>query len=346
MTYDGERANNCGLNVTDRMQIPIRTIVLGLLLAFSAMAVRAQPKAAEATLPINPAATQQSTPIDLTLHSATTQPSSPIDFAAPPATTQQSTPIDFTLYPATMQPSSPIDLAAPPATTQQSTPIGPAPHPATTPQWYSADVAMQSESEEIKRVARWVSDSGDNGGLPYLLVDKVNAQVFAFNPAGQLQAMAPALLGMSRGDRLLAPNTAKMAQMPPQVRITPAGRFVSQLAIDSHGKELLVLNYDASISMHPVIKGTPAEHRAERLASPTSADNRISFGCINVPPAFYMTFVHPAFNQTKGIVYVLPEMGPASQLFGFSETAPGAQPSSTALNARTGQTAVAAPGAK
>jgi len=152
------------------------------------------------------------------------------------------------------------------------------------------------------------------------------------------------LLGLAHGDRLLAPNTATMSQMSPQVRITPAGRFVSQLAVDSHGKELLVIDYDASISLHPVIKGTPVEHRAERLASTTSQDNRISYGCINVPPAFYTTYVHPAFNQTKGIVYILPETSPASQLFGFSEAAPGAPQSSTALNARAAQ-AVPASGA-
>ena len=330
MPYDGDRMGSRSLNVTDRMQTPIRTIVLGLSLVFSTMAVGAQSKAPEATQPINPAATQPSSPIDLSLHSATAQPSSLDDLATPLATSQQSTP---------------IDLATPPAATQQSTPVGPAAHQATTQQWYSADVAMQSASDEIKRVARWISESGDNGGMPYLLVDKVNAEVFAFSSVGQLQAMAPALLGMSHGDRLLAPNTAQMSQMPPQVRITPAGRFVSRLAIDSHGKELLVLDYDASISMHPVIKGTPAEHRAERLASLTPADNRISYGCINVPPAFYTTFVHSAFNQTKGIVYVLPETSTASQLFGFNETVPGAQQSSTALNARAAQ-AVPATGAK
>jgi hypothetical protein len=309
------------------------------------MAVRAQAKTPEATPPIvpaatqqsapldlsvHPAATQQSDPLDLTLHPATTLQSTPIGLSLPPAETQQSTPIGLPLPPATTQQSTPVGLALPPATTQQSTPIVPATHSETTSQWYSADVAMQSASDEIKRVARWVSDSGDNGGLPYLLVDKTNAEVFAFSSAGQLQAMAPALLGMSHGDRLLAPNTASMSQMSPQVRITPAGRYVSRLAIDSHGKELLVLDYNASISMHPVVKGTPAEHRAERLASLTSADNRISFGCINVPPAFYTTFVHANFNQTKGIVYVLPEASRASQLFGFNEAAPGAQTSTTA----------------
>jgi hypothetical protein len=305
--------NNCGIEVTDRMQIPIRTIALSLLLAFNATAVCARSKTPEAPPPTNPAATQQLPPLDLTL---------------PPAVAQQSTPIDLTL---------------PPAVTQQSAPIGLAPPSAAVPQ--SAATDLRSASAEVNRVARWISDSRDNGGMPYLLVDKVNAQVFAFSASGQLQGTAPALLGLAHGDRLLAPNTAAMSEMPPQVRITPAGRFVSQLAIDSHGKELLVLNYDASISMHPVVKGTPEEHRAERLASVTSQDNRISYGCINVPPAFYTTFVHPAFNQTKGIVYVLPETSPAGQLFGFSEAVPGSQQSSTVLSAGTTQTAPAS-GAK
>ena len=267
------------------MQIPIRTIVLGLLFAFSAKAAVAQPTAPEATPRINPATTRPSTLID------------------------------------------------------------PAMRPAETPQSVSIDLALQSASAEVMRVARWVIDSGDNSGLPFLLVDKVNARVFAFDPAGHLQGTAPALLGMARGDRLLAPNSATMSRMPPQVRITPAGRFVSRLAIDSHGKELLVLNYEAAISLHPVVKGTPAEHRAERLASPTPLDNRISFGCINVPPEFYTTFVHPAFNKTKGVVYVLPETGPASELFGFHPFDAGTHQGATASNARTSQP-VSAPGAQ
>lgn len=248
-------------------------MALGLLLAFSALSVLAQPKAPGAALPIIPAAPPLQVPIDL---------------------------------------------------------------------------ALQSASAEVQSVARWVIDSGDNVGLPYLLIDKVNAQVFAFNPAGQLQGATPALLGMARGDRLIAANDAKMAQMPPQSRITPAGRFVSRLAIDSHGKELLVLDYEASISLHAVIKGTPAERRAERLKSATAQDNRISFGCINVPAAFYETIVSPAFTPTKGLVYVLPETAPASELFELhpvGAAVSGAQQSSSALNARGAQ-AVSAPDAR
>ena len=249
------------------------------------------------------------------------------------------------LNPAAVSQSTPIDLALHPAAAQQSAPMDLALHPAAAPQPAPIVSALQSASAELQRVARWVTDSGDNVGLPYLLIDKANAQVFAFNRTGQLQGTAPVLLGMARGDRLLAANNANMAAMSPQVRITPAGRFVSRLAIDSQGKELLVLDYEASISLHPMVKGTPAERRAERLKSATVEDNRISFGCINVPPTFYQTIVSPAFTATKGVVYVLPETGPASALFGIhpvDATASGAQQSSPALDKQATQTAPAA----
>lgn len=193
----------------------------------------------------------------------------------------------------------------------------------------------ESASAEVYEVARWVVESGDNARLPFLLVDKVNAQVLVFSPAGEFQGAAPVLLGMARGDHNLVPNSATMAQMPPQVRITPAGRFVSRLGKDEHGKELLVLDYDASLSLHPVVKGKPHERRAERLASATPTDNRVSFGCINVPVPFYETIVSPAFSGTKGIVYVLPETAPASALFGFEPAeavASGAQQGSQAVD--------------
>jgi hypothetical protein len=196
--------------------------------------------------------------------------------------------------------------------------------------------SLQSASPEIKRVARWIVDSGDNIGLPFLLVDKVNAQVFVFTPAGRLQGEAPALLGMARGDRLLVSNDTQVAAVPPQARITPAGRFVSSLARDEHGAELLVIDYDASISLHPVIKGTPEERRAERLGSATAQDNRISHGCINVPTDFYASVVSPTFQRTRGVVYILPESGSATQLFGIhsvGDDLPAVQRDATALAA-------------
>jgi len=67
--------------------------------------------------------------------------------------------------------------------------------------------------------------------------------------------------------------------------------------------------------MHRVITSNPKERRLHRLATPTPKDNRISYGCINVPVVFYETVVRPAFTGTEGIVYVLPEVRSMREVF-------------------------------
>lgn len=195
---------------------------------------------------------------------------------------------------------------------------------------------LQSASADVLNVVEWVGASHDNAGLPFIVVDKVNAQVYAFNPAAQLKATAPILLGMGVGDVVLVPSDAPMSAIPPQKRITPAGRYLSRLVIDPHGKQVLSVDGANLISMHIVARGTPAQRRAERLASLTSDDNRVSYGCINVPPGFFTTIVSPDFTPAKGIVYVLPEKTTAAQLFGF-------QPAVTAPVALQAQSIVAEP---
>jgi hypothetical protein len=200
---------------------------------------------------------------------------------------------------------------------------------------------LMSASPEVQSVAQWVGSSHDNAGLPFIVVDKVNAQVYAFNPSAQLKATAPILLGMGRGDEVLVPSNAPMSAIPPEKRITPAGRYLSNLVTDSHGKQVLSIDYKDSISLHIVVKGTPAQQRAARLASVTSDDNRISFGCINVPPGFFTEIVSPDFTPARGIVYVLPETRSAAQWFGFQPpvTAPSApQAAMTATAMQTSPT--------
>lgn len=206
--------------------------------------------------------------------------------------------------------------------------LGPMAHAAPAGPSTPSHPALQSASADVREVVRWVIESRDSAGMPFLVVDKVNAQVFVFGPGGALRGAAPALLGMARGDRLLAPNSATLEQIRPFERVTPAGRYVSRLSVDSEGKELLVLDYAAAISLHPVIKGTPEERRAERLRSASSQDNRISYGCINVPKEFYANFVRTTFAGSRGVVYVLPETGPASALFDM-------RPSSTVASRTT-----------
>ena len=71
--------------------------------------------------------------------------------------------------------------------------------------------------------------------------------------------------------------------------------------------------------MHRVRANVKAERRLQRLASATPADNRISFGCINLPVRFYEDVLSPAVRSTGAVIYVLPETRPAAELFGAYE---------------------------
>jgi hypothetical protein len=193
---------------------------------------------------------------------------------------------------------------------------------------------IASASQEVLDTLQWVSATKDNVGLPFVVVDKVNARAYAFTPYAQLQATAPVLLGMGQGDKALVSQDAPMSSMTPDKRITPAGRYVSKLVIDNHGKVVLLVDGPNLITMHIVAKGTPAQRRAERLASLTTDDNRVSFGCINVPPNFFTSVVDPAFRPGKGIVYILPEKTTAGQLFGFAPTPRPAAPANLAIAAQ------------
>ena len=150
--------------------------------------------------------------------------------------------------------------------------------------------------------------TGDHQGLPFLLVDKVEAKVFAFDRSGRLLGATPALLGLGSGDE--SPEgigERKLSTISPAERVTPAGRFIAALGENLGGKDILWVDYAAAISLHRVDTATPAERRLQRLATPSASDNRISYGCINVPAAFFDDVIRPLFRGTVGVVYVLPE---------------------------------------
>ena len=72
--------------------------------------------------------------------------------------------------------------------------------------------------------------------------------------------------------------------------------------------------------MHRVINKVRSERRPERLASPSSDDNRISFGCINIPVDFFNRRISPVFGKQRGVAYVLPEVKTFAEVF---EQSPG-----------------------
>lgn len=179
-----------------------------------------------------------------------------------------------------------------------------------------ADFGPQSASAHAQHVAHGVMASGDHQGLPFVVVDKIHARVFVFNRSGQLLGSAPALVGLARGDEAV-PGIGErpLSQIQPHERITPAGRFLAELDRNAAGQTILWVDYEQAISLHPVRSLNPQERRLERLASASLQDKRISYGCINVPTQFWHAVVLPAFRNTRGVVYVLPDSRPLNSVF-------------------------------
>lgn len=171
-----------------------------------------------------------------------------------------------------------------------------------------------------------VINAQDAVGLPFAVLDKSAATLWIFDAAGRLLGQTPALLGEAVGD--VAPadiGTRPLRQIGRHEKITSAGRYLTEPGINTAGEDIVWLDYDAALSMHRV-RHVPGEQRPQRLTSATIADNRISFGCVNLPPDFYAQHVAPLFREHAGVVYVLPETQPIARFFPFFD--PAAQVSS------------------
>jgi hypothetical protein len=180
----------------------------------------------------------------------------------------------------------------------------------------------QTASADVQHVVNWVRHAHDNQGLPFLIVDKVRAQVFVFYADGRLRGASAALLGLAVGDDSVPGiGDRKLTSILPQERTTPAGRFVANLDRNLGGKEILWVDYASAISLHPVITSDVKEQRAQRLATTSALDNRISYGCINVPADFFRRVVSAAFKKSNGIVYVLPETRSLQEVFASYDVA-------------------------
>jgi hypothetical protein len=172
-----------------------------------------------------------------------------------------------------------------------------------------ADFGHVTPTPDARRMADWVLARHDNGRAPFFIIDKRDARLYVFQPDGRLLNAAPVLLGSARGDETWPGiGDVPIKDVKPFQRTTAAGRFVTQPGMDLDRKDVIWIDYDAGLAMHRVINKVRAERRPERLASPTPADNRISFGCINVPVEFFDRYISPTFGKRAGVAYILPEV--------------------------------------
>jgi len=165
-------------------------------------------------------------------------------------------------------------------------------------------------------MTNWVVASGDNGGLPFIVIDKTAADVFVFDAQSHFVGTTPALLGSAPGDESdPGVGDRELSAIAPDKRTTPAGRFVASFGPAEGYRQVLWVDFETAVSIHPVVTTNKKEHRLQRLKSPTAEDNRITYGCINVSADFYENVVRPIFTDTKGIVYILPETKPVNEVF-------------------------------
>lgn len=204
-------------------------------------------------------------------------------------------------------------LLLPPATGAETVATPPAGAPLPP-----AGIGEEQLPAKVQQLKQWVLETGDNRGMPFVIIDKVAATVFVFHRDGQLRAASPALLGLAQGDDTVPGiGSRPIATIRPDERTTPAGRFVASLASTGHGDEVLWVDYDSSVALHRVVD-VPKERRLQRLAGSSATERRITYGCINVPAKFFDTVIRPTFKGTSGIVYVLPETRSPQQVFGSS----------------------------
>ena len=127
----------------------------------------------------------------------------------------------------------------------------------------------------------------------------------------------PVLLGIALGDDATpGVGSKKLGEIGPAEKTTPAGRYLAKFGLAAGRQKVLWVDYANSVAIHPIPPdASKDERRRERMLSPEPDDNRITFGCINVPKAFYGRVLRPLFQKKGGYVYVLPDAKPLEAVF-------------------------------
>jgi hypothetical protein len=180
------------------------------------------------------------------------------------------------------------------------------------------EFAKLRTSTDAQRLVEWVQRTGDPGGRPFAVVDKRNAHVYVFDADGRLAGHTRALLGQTLGDHTV-PGVGARAQtgeVGVDERTTPAGRFDAVPGRNLSGEHVVWADYASAFAIHRIRPGKAWKAREARLATPSAADNRVSYGCVVVPVAFYQKVVEQVLGGQRSVVYVLPETRSWQELFG------------------------------
>lgn len=169
---------------------------------------------------------------------------------------------------------------------------------------------------DVRELVAGVLALRDHQGRAFAIVDKQRAQLHVFDGAGRLRGSSVVLLGQALGDTS-APDVGQNTQnghVPLHQRTTPAGRFAAEPGRNLQDEPVVWVDYDAAFAIHRLRPDASHADRAARLATPTTADNRASWGCVVTSVKFYVEVVATVLGQGPSVVYVLPEQGGGAQL--------------------------------
>lgn len=176
-----------------------------------------------------------------------------------------------------------------------------------------------------QRVTDWVAQSGDNNALPYIVIDKPSATILVFDAKGVPVATGPVLIGIAEGDDATpGVGNKSLSEIGPAEKTTPSGRYLAKFGRAAGNTKVLWVDYATSVAIHTIPPGNK-ENRTKRMLSPEIDDNRVTYGCINVPKAIYNGKIAPMFGKKGGYVYILPDSKPLESAFPPLHARPVAQ---------------------
>ena len=145
-------------------------------------------------------------------------------------------------------------------------------------------------------------------GKWFMVADKPNGMLHIFKEDGSHALSDPTLYGKDTGDVLDAVSSLEGGP-----KITPAGKFTLKARASTYagGQELILVeskDYTGYIVVHAADTSTPSENRLGRLDTPTAADNRVSYGCINTKHDTFINEIKPNISKLDGgMVFVVPD---------------------------------------
>lgn len=178
-------------------------------------------------------------------------------------------------------------------------------------------VAKTQMSPTAQAVYEAMAPVAMKSGKWFMVADKPNGMLHIFKEDGSHALSDPTLYGKDTGDVMEAVSSLKGG-----AKVTPAGKFTLKARASTYagGQELILVeskDYTGYIAIHAADTSDASENRLGRLDTPTAADNRVSYGCINTKHDTFINEIAPNIaNLDGGMVFVVPDaQEQAAQMF-------------------------------